>query len=193
MLLNIQGLVTKRVNKLNSLELSALFGKNDILLFNETWTSEVSEIDVSDYEVISLHRTQKKIGAKRDSGGLAIYIRSSLYDSDVVVKKDSDDVIWIRLKPGTISDKTVFICLCYVLPSGTCREVLVDIPVFDRLLDHIAELENSCPGDCSFIICGDMNARTRDISEMIEVDNSKHIPLPDEYICDNFIKRTSKR
>jgi hypothetical protein len=39
-LLNIQGIATKRTNKLNSPEIRNIFENNDIVLFSETWTDE---------------------------------------------------------------------------------------------------------------------------------------------------------
>ena len=51
---------------------------------------------------------RKKLGAKRDSGGLIIYIRSHLFDKSLIVHKDSDDIIWLGLKPGVLADDFVF-------------------------------------------------------------------------------------
>ena len=71
-------------------------------------------------------------------------------------------------------------------------ESQVDISVFDRLLDHMVEQENRSNGNCSFIICGDMNARTKNLSDMIESDDSRYVPLPDDYLYDNNIARYSQ-
>ena len=79
--------------------------------------------------------------------------------------------------------------LCYVLPVGTSREPLVDVSIFDRLLLHIAELEAEHSENCSFIVCGDMNARMGTLSDMVSDDNALHVPLPEEYVCDEFISR----
>ena len=98
-------------------------------MFNETWTSESSDLDVDDFEFIALHRTRGKLSAKRDSGGLIIYIKSTLYDSDRLVKKDWVDIIWLKFKPGIVSENT-YLCLCYVLPAGTTRQPFVETSVF---------------------------------------------------------------
>jgi len=62
-LLNVQGLVSRRINKLQSPELS---------LFTETWTNEYSDLRVENYEHYVLNRTEKKRGSKRSSGGIII-------------------------------------------------------------------------------------------------------------------------
>ena len=72
--LNVEGLVTKKVNKLQCDEIKTLFQNNDIVMFNETWTSESSNLDVENFEHFALHRTQRKLNAKRDSGGIIVYL-----------------------------------------------------------------------------------------------------------------------
>ena len=78
------------------------------------------------------------MSAKKDSGGLVIYIKSSLYDIDMLVKQDGKDIIWLKFKPGIISENTVYLCLCYVLPTGTTGQPYVETRVFDRLSNDIA-------------------------------------------------------
>ena len=191
--LNVEGLVTKKMNKLQCAEIKDLFQNNEIVLFNETWTSEMSNLDVENFEYFALHRTQRKINAKRDSGGIIIYVRSELYNSNMLVKTDCDDIIWLKFEPGIISDKTLYLCLCYVLPSGTSRQPIVETSVFDRLSDDIALFQSyHNDSECSFIVCGDLNARTKDLPDMVVDDNSIHLPLPDDYILDEFIPSTSQ-
>ena len=49
-LLNVQGLSTKRSNKLLSKEVIEIFNNNDIVLFTETWSNEFSEFNVNGFE-----------------------------------------------------------------------------------------------------------------------------------------------
>lgn len=190
--MNVEGLVTKKTNKLNSPEITEIFAKNDIIMFNETWTSESSDLQVENFEVISLHRTKKKKRSKRDSGGLVLYVKSELYDSDMLVKKDCDDIIWIKFKPGVISENMLYLCLCYVLPEGTTRQPIVETSVFDRIANDMASFQSLHNCDCSFIVCGDMNARTKDLPDMVVDDNILHLPLPDDYTIDEYMPRSSQ-
>ena len=100
--LNVEGIVTKMVNKLQHAEIKDLFQNNEIVLFNEIWTSEMTNLDLENFEYFALHRTQRKINANRDSGGIIIYVRSELYNSNMLVKTDCDDIIWLKFEPGII-------------------------------------------------------------------------------------------
>ena len=48
-LLNCQGLVTRRTNKLLSDEFKKIFESNDVILLTETWTDEYSNISVDNF------------------------------------------------------------------------------------------------------------------------------------------------
>ena len=43
-----------------------------------------------------------------------------------------------------------------------------------------------------YLVCGDMNARSKELSDMILDDSSVHLPLLEEYIVDDYIPRTSQ-
>ena len=167
--------MSERTNKLTSPEFMKIYQNHDILLLNETWTSDLYDVSIEGFEHMVLNRTEKKPGTKRNSGGLVVYIKSELFDENTLVKFDGDDQIWFKLKNNIISDKPIYFCLCYVLPPGTTRNSMVDSCIFDRMLDTVAEIESK-EQDCSFIICGDMNARTRESADYLTDDNSQHVP-----------------
>ena len=171
-----------------------IFENSDIILLTELGNSDLYNYEVNGFETIKLHRTDMKVGTKRSSGGLIIYIRSKFCDKDMIIKTVADDihVIWLGYKQGVLSNKYVFVCLCYVMPVLTSREPLVDVSVYDRLLLHISKFEAKHSDNCSFIVCGDMNARTSTLSNMVIDDNSMHVPLPDKYVCDDIIPRCSE-
>ena len=95
-LLNIQGLSTERVNKLKSKELHNIFTNSDIILLTETWTNEFSDLNFTGFQSYVLHRKLKKRNAKRESGGIAIFIREQYALSDTLVFQDEDDILWVR-------------------------------------------------------------------------------------------------
>lgn len=49
-LLNVQGLVTKRTNKLKTEEFQTIFNSSDIVLLTESWTNDFSDIQVDHFE-----------------------------------------------------------------------------------------------------------------------------------------------
>ena len=87
-LLNIQGLISRRSNKLRSKELTQIFQQNDFILLTETWTNDLCDISVDGFTVFQLNRTCKKRNAKRDSGGIALYVKSSLERQCILIKKE---------------------------------------------------------------------------------------------------------
>lgn len=99
-------------------------------------------------------------------------------------------MIWIKFRRGLISTDVVYLCLCYVLPTGTSRQPFVAVSVFDRLLNDMSGFvaEND---HCSFIICGDLNARTRQDPDYVSDDNFNFVPLPDDYVIDDISPRAS--
>ena len=96
-LLNVQGLVTKYTNKLQSEELIKIFQSNDTILLTEIWTNDLCDISVDGFSVFQLNRVEKKQNAKRDSGGIALYIKNSLMRHCELLKKENDDVIWLKI------------------------------------------------------------------------------------------------
>ena len=101
-LLNIQGLIYKRSNKFQSKELIQIFQHIDFILLTEIWTNDMSDISVDGFTVFQLNRTCKKRNAKRDFGGIVLYIKSSLVRQCVLIKRENDDIIWLKI------DKTLF-------------------------------------------------------------------------------------
>ena len=83
----MQGLVTKRSNKLKSREIADIFNKNDIIMFTETWTDNYTEIEVDKFTNFVLHRTEIKKSSKRNSGGIILYIRNEYVTNDTLVFK----------------------------------------------------------------------------------------------------------
>lgn len=81
-LLNVQGLVGKTYNKLQSEELSHLFNTNDILLFTETWSNFYYDYSVSGFTHHVLNRQLMNKRAVRNSGRLIIYIADKLTSKD---------------------------------------------------------------------------------------------------------------
>ena len=58
--LNIQCLISRRTNKLQSQELKNIFDKNDLVLLNETWTDEYSDVSFLGFKSFYLSRKKKK-------------------------------------------------------------------------------------------------------------------------------------
>lgn len=139
----MQGLVTRRINKLKSKELNHIFSNSDIILLTETWTNELSDLHYDGFQSFVLHRTLKKANAKRDSGGIAIFIRDKYVSSDTLIFEEEDDILWVKISGNLFNlDKDLYICLSYVLPDGSSRQSMVETNIFDRLLNSVVYVDN---------------------------------------------------
>ena len=94
---NIQGLVTKTTNKIETPELRKLFEKSDIVMLTETWGHRHINFHVSNFQHFELNRTIYKQNTKRHFGGIIVYVRQSLIkkDSILLLTKENDDIIWL--------------------------------------------------------------------------------------------------
>lgn len=60
-----------------------------------------------------------------------------------ILKQDRDDIIWLKVDGNVFSlQYDLYVCLCYIIPSGSSREALVETAVLDRISDFIAKIAN---------------------------------------------------
>ena len=188
-------MLSKSVNKLDSPEIKHLFENNDILCFTETWSNKFININVPEFTVFSLNRTDKKIGSKRDSGGIACYVKDSLLNEVSLYKSESDDLIWLKLNKSLFNlEKDVYLCLCYNVPIGSSRQSLIEVNIYDRILTDLNRIILESSNMCNFIVLGDLNSRTGNLNDFVEYDTvDEHTDfLPDDYCSDMFLHRVSQ-
>ena len=114
-------------------------------------------------------------------------------DSIVLLIKENDDVIWLRLDDIVGSSDYIYLCLCYNVPAGTSRQALVEDSLFDRLMNYTVHLKSITDKVCTFIICGDFNAKVSNMKDFVEDDNSRQLyALPDDYSIEKELPRSSK-
>ena len=194
-LLNVQGLVTKNVNKLELADFKTYFNNSDFIFFTETWSSEEVDLAVEGFINYSLHRTDLSPHAKRKSGGICCYIKNECADAVKLVKTHSDDIMWLRFA-GRLFNRTddLFIALCYLIPEGSSRMELADVVLYDRLLQDILNFLDETNDRCCFLCLGDFNSRVGHLPDFVEHDNYDpyvHV-LPDDYTNDMFLPRNSQ-
>ena len=72
----------------------------------------------------------------------------------------------------------------FMSPIGSSREALTWISVLDRIANYTGKCYN-------ILICGDLNSRTGTEHDVVILDNSKNDVLPDDYVPDEFLVRSS--
>ena len=193
-LLNCQGLVTKRTNKLKSVEFQNIFESHDVILLTECWTNQFSELTVNNFESFVLHRQENKKNSKRNSGGIVLYIRNKYVSDDTLIFTSHDDILWVKISSSVLSlNNDLHICLCYVVPDESSRQALIETNIFDRKLESVVYIESKAQNEFSMLICGDFNARSSNNPDFVLDDDSHHMNvLPDEYTPDQFMNRCSQ-
>ena len=155
----------------------------------ETWSNDLLNLEHDGFECFALHRKRSK-GAKRDSGGILIYVRKHLVSENIMYTCVDDNIIWLRLEAQRIGlNDDVFLCLCYNPPQGSSREGLNDdISCFGKIYDTMIEIENTVESHCNFLVCGDFNARCATLPDYVEFDNNNGFDvLPDDYVADDSL------
>ena len=94
----MQGLIGKSFNKLDSDEINTLFKSHDIILFCVTWGNNLFNYSKPGFKHILLNRTEKHKRARRDSGGLIVYIADRFYHEDMLIKTIDDCMLWFKLR-----------------------------------------------------------------------------------------------
>ena len=64
--LNINGLISKRPNKIKTHEFQDILDNSDVVLLTEAWTSDHSDIKVNHFESFELRRKEKKEKCKAE-------------------------------------------------------------------------------------------------------------------------------
>ena len=118
---------------------------NDIVCSTETWGSDLFDFHVDGFEYFLQHRTHKIRGTTRNSGGLALYIPSSLLCNnninDCIVSVTDDSHIWFKLDRNMFGfDQDLYVCLCYIVPSNSSRNIFINSNIYDTLLEDIANI-----------------------------------------------------
>ena len=110
-----------------------------------------------------------------------------------LLTKDSDYIIWMKIDGQLFNlSNDLFLCLCYIVPSSSSREALVDADVLDRITNFIFKLANDTKDSYSIIICGDCNSRTGNEHDYVIFDNDANRDiLSIDYEIDEFSRRYS--
>ena len=145
--------------------------------------------------MLYIENSKKKRNAKRDSGGIAIFIRDKYVSSDTLVFQDEDDILWVKLCGQLFNlDDDLYVCLSYVLPDGSSRQSMVETNIFDRLLNSMVYINNIANDNAYLLMYGDFNACIATSPDFVVDDSNRHVDvLPDEYTIDsNVTQRVSQ-
>ena len=184
MCLNVNGVLAEKLECENSVR--QCIEMYDFIFISETWTNETSSVDIDGFKSFCKHRKRRK-NARRDSGGLVVYVREKFVNGIHEEEWNNEDGLCFRLDKSFFGwEEDVFAVCVYMRPSGSSRDcVNVDVDCYDILEEQLAHL---CDRG-GIIVMGDMNARTGVKAECVIIDSDNECvnePMTDVSITQNM-------
>ena len=159
-----------------------------LCLLNETWSNDTYDLDLPGYNYKAIHRSKKRPGTVKDSGGLIVYYKTELDKAIEIVNNFEDHLLWIKLDGQYFHWATdLLVCLCYTVPRSSSRQDLIETHVFDQINNDLADFHGRYGDNCQYMIVGDMNARTGEYKDYVDHDELNYIPVPEDYEVDEDV------
>ncbi|CAC5425578.1 RAB19 [Mytilus coruscus] len=121
-----------------------------------------NKFDIEGYTVYGHNRLVTHLKAKRGSGGVGIFIKSSIGDQYKVkiLDKSVEGILWLNYDN---EQETFCVCVCYLPPRGSSRSNDPE-QFYANLINQVYMYQNIG----HMYIVGDFNLRCSDISDFIE-------------------------
>ena len=156
---------------------------NDIICVTESWMNNIEcKIVQKDYEnnfnIIYSCRKKSK-NAKRDSGGILIFISNKLNEQCTVIRQTDEDIIWVKInKLCANSTSDTYMCCAYVSPRSSCRYAGDDNSKLHMLYNDVTKYNEKG----HVIVLGDLNARTGVTDDFVNTSETDKFRIPPD--CD---------
>ena len=145
----------------------------------------MSDLSISGFQAFPSHRPKNNKKARRNSGGVILYIKESILHGVKVIKDDTPDVVWAILDKSYFGWKNdILLCLVYIMPLNSSGRAHIENDILEQITLDISRFENDYESPL-FLIAGDLNARVSSELDYIENDTVKYLPLSEEYIEDD--------
>ena len=154
-------------------DLLNLLNSNDITCIVESWFSEtrcelMKNKLIDKFSILYMYTCRKKNNrAKRNSGGIIVFIKKCLNKHVSIVQQLDEDILWLRLsKLVTNYEQDLYLCSTYLSPRSSTRymgdakrklELLYEDVVKYRAIGHV-------------MIIGDLNSGTSNLNDFIYIN-----------------------
>ena len=136
---------------------------NDLVCVTETWLNKTeSELICQEFRknfkvYYSCRRRDKN--AKRDSGGILVFINNKLSQHIEITENNDEDILWLKVNRKVFPDNNdMYICCTYISPKSSCRHTPDDTCKLDILNSDVLKYKNIRSG--RIVILVDLNCRT---------------------------------
>jgi exonuclease III len=168
MIWNINGLGDKLSNK----DFLDYVSKFELVIFLETMKLDTFVPSLNNFEYKHFQRKFKHPRARKPAGGIGVIIRSDLFkDNTITVVKNSDFVVWLKIKQ--VFDPDIYLGAVYIPPLDSTSTIssFPDNNAYHLLQDDVTHFSQL--GQVT--ICGDFNARTGLLPDFIHIaGNDSH-------------------
>jgi exonuclease III len=188
---NIHGIVTKyhglSTNKVHDTAVIDQLSKYDSVGLLETHADKQTNIELSGYCVFRFDR-RKHPKAKTASGGIAILLKQSIRTGVKVDPISDSDLVWLSFNKLFFGlEKDLHVCFAYIPPYGSTFGRRETGNIWDKLNKQLLHFATKC----DIFLCGDLNARTGNLRDFVDLDDDKYTDLPMDYVVDNPNPRAS--
>ena len=128
----IEGLTTDKINNPHFLKTISQFS---IIGFVETWTNDSDSIfNIPGFHFVHGSNRKKHRKARRNSGGINIFVKNSLSKGVNKLPNSHNDILWIRLDHSYFKvDKDIFLATVYISPENSSQKVSDMESVYEQL------------------------------------------------------------
>ena len=70
----------------------------DVICLTKTHTSKTSKINISGYIHSQSTRETESNKSRKKSGGIAVYVKSSIASGTKFINSEHDDILWLKFK-----------------------------------------------------------------------------------------------
>ena len=168
-------------------------GENGVKWLSQTpqiyTTDENSSIELKGYTCYNFYRKFKHKRAKRNTGGMVVYVKHCLNRGTEICRNHFDTLIWIKTQKTFFDfDKDFLLCGVYAWPDESPAGKFYNVSLFDILQEDVFYYSQKG----NVILAGDFNARVGLKPDFIVCDK-KCADIDDiDYIPDQPISRTSQ-
>ena len=154
----------------------------------EAWTDKDSDFHLPGYHSYNFFRKVKHKRAKRNSGGIFIFIRDSLKDGVLIIRNHFDTIIWLKLDRHFFGfDEDCYLSSVYLWSYESSIRGTIDDDLFEILQNDIFDLDSRG----KLFIIGDFNGRVSNKSDYVLYDRTIE-NIDYDYSPDTVLPRVSQ-
>ena len=183
---NCNGLTNDKHNDAQFIEILL---QNDIVILSESWTEEYFDYELPNFVSFNFHRKFKSKKARRNSGGIVVYVRDYVSRGVKIISNRFDTLIWLKLEKSFFDiDDDIYLCGTYLWPDESPAAKYYNVNLFDVLQEDIFYYDQIG----TVLIAGDFNARTGSKPDFIVSDSTISEPDENDYLFDTACSRASQ-